>query len=108
MTKPVAILSLDGLSIQQFERILDLSPDLRETLRHQTRVKLDASPFTEAHPIWAELLTGARWYESGCASFAQPTESLNKLEVITEGDLTRDITLVGKGSDSIKDLTCRS
>ena len=62
---------------------------------------MDASPFVEPHPIWAELLTGVPWYENGCAAYARPVGSLDKLEVISEDNLISRITLIGNGPASI-------
>lgn len=101
MSRPVALLSLDGLSQQQFDQILNLSATLRENFLTQNRVTLDSSPFVESHPIWAELLTGVPWYENGCVAYARPVGSLDKLEVMTEDQLISPIKLIGNGPASI-------
>ncbi len=52
---------------------------------------------------WAEILTGVNIFSSGCAGYAHPTSSLNRLSVFTETDLLKPALLVeaSEGAPSV-------
>jgi len=54
----VAIISFDGLSSGQFERLQAQMPALHSLLTEGHLIEFDAAPFSDAQPIWAEILTG--------------------------------------------------
>jgi len=62
-------------------------PALQSLLKDGYLVEFDAAPFSDAQPIWAEILTGQPWYRNGCAGYATPLRSLNELRIFTESDL---------------------
>lgn len=89
-----AIISLDGLSAEQFQRLLRRLPGLNALITDNELLEFDASPFSDAQPIWAEILTGKFWYENGCVGYAAPGRSLNDLHIFTEADLRVPIALI--------------
>lgn len=90
----VAIIALDGLSLAQFEQLQALMPLCATLLKNGHPQKLDATPFSDAHPIWAEILTGEPWYRNGCVGYATPEKSLNELRLFRENDLLCPIALL--------------
>jgi hypothetical protein len=88
-----AIFCFDGLNKHQFELILKDMPKLNELAKQGQTAQLNSSPFTDAQPIWAEILTGEPWYRNGCAGYARPRRSLNHLQVCTEQILEVPIRL---------------
>jgi len=95
--KRLLLLSIDGLSRENFEflsrRLVMSCPHLR----FDELVEIDSSPFTSAHAIWAEILTGKSWYENGCVGHARPGASLKQLEIITEDHLSSPIRFEVEG-----------
>src|SRR5437016_3308883 len=56
-----------------------------------------------AQPVWAEILTANPWFRNGCTAYARPTDSLNKLAIVTEKDLLgAAILLDDQFSDDLK------
>jgi len=95
---PWALVSLDGLSLEEFD---DLRARMPRSARHLAggRVsRLDAGPLTSAAAVWGELLTGVPWYDNGCAGHAAPWRTLNGIRILTERDLAVPVKLVGGGS----------
>lgn len=64
-------------------------------------IKIDTAPFTQAQPIWAQILTGKDWFENGCTGYVFPSQSLSKPEVFTESKLLSPVTLFGDDSQSV-------
>jgi Type I phosphodiesterase / nucleotide pyrophosphatase len=89
-----AIISLDGLSAGQFKRLLRRLPDLNTLLNDNALLEFEGSPFADAQPIWAEILTGKSWYQNGCSGYAMPGRSLNELRIFTEADLRVPTVLI--------------
>jgi predicted AlkP superfamily phosphohydrolase/phosphomutase len=89
-----AIISLDGLSAAQFQRLLCRLPGLNALITDNALLEFEASPFADAQPIWAEILTGKFWYQNGCVGYATPGRSLNDLRIFTEADLRVPIILI--------------
>jgi len=94
MDNRLLLISVDGVSYQQWSELLKFLPLASKMLSEASGAILDTRPFVEAQPIWAEILTGTRWYENGCSSYAHPDLSLNKLEVFNETLLSTPVTLV--------------
>jgi len=90
----VAIIALDGLSLGQFEQLQALMPLCAALLKNGHLQQLDATPFSDAHPIWAEILTGEPWYSNGCVGYATLQKSLNELRLFRENDLLCPVTLL--------------
>ncbi|CAN5675694.1 hypothetical protein BH10CYA1_BH10CYA1_55270 [soil metagenome] len=88
-----ALVCFDGLNLGQFEAIQKRMPQLTALMSTGPIAELDSTPFSEAHPIWSEILTGQPWYRNGCAGYAKPLSTLNQLKVITERDLNVPIQL---------------
>jgi hypothetical protein len=63
-------------------------PKLKDIVADLACARLNSRPFTAASPLWAQLLTGKPWDENGCIGYAQPQHSLNKVEIVTEKDLS--------------------
>jgi len=87
MSKPVVLVSLDGLSLADLDHLIDLLPGARSYLGAGTAKPLHSGLLTSAAAIWGEILTATPWYENGCAGHAKPWKSLNRTKVVTEGDL---------------------
>ncbi|MBS1955900.1 MAG: hypothetical protein JST89_17075 [Cyanobacteria bacterium SZAS-4] len=90
----VAIVSFDGLSAAQFERLLPQMPLVHSLLEHGNLNELDATPFSDPQPTWAEILTGAPWYRNGCGGYGAPQRSLTELKLFSESDLCVEQTLL--------------
>ncbi len=88
-----AIVCFDGLNEEQLLLISPDMPMLADLLKSGVTAELDSSPFSDAQPIWAEILTGEPWHRNGCAGYAKPTRTLNSLQIITERDLSCPIRL---------------
>jgi hypothetical protein len=88
------LISLDGLSWGQFSALLELMPQVKSVFSKGNHAEIEAAPFTSAHAIWAEILTGRPWHENGCVGYARPDRSLNRLKVFTEDDLLEPVSLL--------------
>jgi hypothetical protein len=95
---PWALVSLDGLGLQEFDDLRALMPRSARRLAGGRVRRLDAGPLTSAASIWGEILTGAPWYENGCAAHAGPWKTLNRIRILTERDLAVPVKLVGDES----------
>lgn len=76
------LISLDGLSAEQFE-YLSTSFDFRKPAPVR---KLTGGALNSAHGLWAELLSGRNWWETGCVGYAFPKNTLNDLEIGSHSD----------------------
>ena len=83
----LALVSLDGLSLEDFSRLTELLPRSARHLAGGSATRLNAGLLTSAAAIWGEVLTGAPWYENGCDGHARPWNTLNRTQVMTERDL---------------------
>src|SRR5260370_7236475 len=83
----LALVSLDGLSLEDFSRLTELLPRSARHLAGGSASRLNAGLLTSAAAIWGEVLTGAPWYENGCNGHARPWNTLNRTQVMTEHDL---------------------
>jgi hypothetical protein len=92
---PWALVSLDGLSLEEFDDLRALMPRSARHLAGGRVCRLSAGPLTSAAAIWGELLTGVPWYDNGCAGHAAPWRTLNRTRILTERDLTVPVKLVG-------------
>jgi hypothetical protein len=92
---PWALVSLDGLSLEDFTDLSALMPRSARHLAGGRVCRLSAGPLTSAAAIWGELLTGVPWYDNGCAAHAGPWRSLNRVRILTERDLAVPVKLVG-------------
>lgn len=95
-----AIVCFDGLTRTQFSQILTSMPAMRSLIEKGAIAELDSSPFSDAHPIWAEVLTGEPWYRNGCTGFATPSGSLNWLQIFEERNLKTPVQLIEKNAMS--------
>ncbi|MGH9550642.1 MAG: alkaline phosphatase family protein, partial [Terriglobales bacterium] len=95
------LLSVDGLSPEQFQHIAQKFKLCKDWLEQRSLQHFDCGPFLTTQPIWAELLTGKRWFENGCVGYAQPSHSLNKLEVVSESRLQSPVSLIADGPDAL-------
>lgn len=91
------VISMDGLSAEQFEVLLKQMPKTRSLLRGSRSLQLQSSQ-TSAQAIWAELLTGEPWFENGCAGYAAPFGSLNNLQVMDETHLRSPLQLLSNNN----------
>ncbi|HEY9679221.1 MAG TPA: alkaline phosphatase family protein [Drouetiella sp.] len=87
------VVSLDGLNLEQFDQLKSRLPLLSDYLSKGRVAQLDSSPFVDAQPIWAEVLTGAPWHENGCVGFSKPGRTLNEMQVFSERDLLKPIQM---------------
>lgn len=85
--KRLVMLSLDGLSLAQFFLLGKYIRWFADILNRYAITCLDARPHTQAQPIWAQILTGLPWYETGCPGYARPARSLNDLELVSEHNI---------------------
>jgi hypothetical protein len=85
--KRLLLLSIDGLSRDNFQLLSQQLVLSNRHLRFDQLVEIDSTPLTSAHAIWAEILTGKSWHENGCIGHARPRSSLKQLEVVTEDHL---------------------
>jgi hypothetical protein len=92
---PWALVSLDGLSLEEFADLRALMPRSARHLGGGRACRLNAGPLTSAAAIWGEILTGVPWYDNGCAGHAGPWRTLNRLRILTERDLAVPVKLVG-------------
>src|SRR5713226_9326858 len=83
----LALVSLDGLGLEDFSRLTELLPQSARHLANGNARRLNAGLLTSAAAIWGEVLAGAAWYENGCAGHARPWNTLNRTQVLTERDL---------------------
>lgn len=97
--KRVAIIAFDGLAAAQFQGLLEQMPATASLLQRGCVTELDAAPFCEAAPIWAEILTGQEWYRNGCAGYATPLHSVNELKIFSERDLCIEARLLPEVSE---------
>jgi predicted AlkP superfamily phosphohydrolase/phosphomutase len=99
-----AIVCFDGLNADQFDLLKEDMPLLSSLLKSGGIAELDAAPFSDVQPIWAEILTGEPWYRNGCIGYARPLRSLNHLQVFTERDLTVPIRLFNDSDDGMSNV----
>lgn len=102
--KRVAIISFDGLSAAQFERLLPQMPAVQSLLGDGHLTELDAAPFSDAQPIWAEILTGEPWYRNGCVGYAAPLRSLTELKLFSESDLNVKQQLLPEVAEGVRNI----
>jgi hypothetical protein len=95
---PWALVSLDGLGLDDLDEFLARMPRSARRLAGGRASRLDAEPLTGAAAIWGELLTGSPWYLNGCSGHAAPWKTLNHVRVLTERDLAVPLKLLGEDS----------
>jgi predicted AlkP superfamily phosphohydrolase/phosphomutase len=98
------ILSLDGLSLSDFDALTTLLPSTRNRIKQAGWRHLESNPLFGAQSIWAELLTGERWFKNGCAGYSRPRSSLNDLTIFTEKDLQSPPKLLRSSSKQTPDV----
>lgn len=79
-TKKLLLISLDGLSAEQFQYLSTNFGFLKEFTEAGIN-QLSSGVLTSAQAIWGELLSGQHWWETGCVGYALPRNSLNDLEI---------------------------
>lgn len=104
-TKKLLLISLDGLSAEQFE-YLSTTFDF---LQHAPIKNLSNNTLNTAQGLWAEILSGQHWWETGCAGYAFPKNSINDLQIgglsdyvfrsPIKADLTINVPLLAKAQD---------
>jgi len=90
------VIALDGLSRPQLRLLAGELAWFRALSASGELVDVDSRPLPCAQVAWAQLLTGAVWYQTGCAGWAVPAGSLGHLEVITDKHLQRPVTFPQK------------
>jgi len=98
------LLSLDGLSLQQFQAVLVMLPEMIRSIGRFHSCILDTKPLVSAQAIWAELLTGHHWFENGCAGYSKPVRTLNALDIFGESDLLVPMKLLSPLSNLIVNI----
>ncbi len=87
------LIAVDGLSSSDLTSLVQCLPRSGKLLERLRFAKINSS-LSSTQAIWAELLTGFQAFLSGCAGYACPSSSLNKLVVCTERDLQMPARLV--------------
>lgn len=94
MSTRLLLLSIDGVSKLQFDAIAALS-DGGAMLRDLNCIEINSQPFQSAQPIWAEVLTGAPWFDNGCCGYVRPSNTLARSVVMSESQLAVPVNLLG-------------
>jgi predicted AlkP superfamily phosphohydrolase/phosphomutase len=87
------LLSLDGLSSDDYDSLKRLTPSLAALSSKLTCHELDAKVLTAPQAIWGEILTGQRWFANGCVGYSQPASSLNRVLVADEKTLLEPVRI---------------
>lgn len=95
------LISLDGLSADQFYYLQEHYQFLVGLTAEGTIVQLDSKPLNSPQAIWAELLSGLPWHQSGCAGYAYPKSSLNDLDIVKQSTFDSRYSLTDQDSLTI-------
>lgn len=87
MSKSSLLISLDGLSLEDFHSLQSRLPKSAHHLNAGSTAVLDAGMLTAPSAIWGEILTGEPWYKNGCSGYSMPQRSLNSTKIVSEKDL---------------------
>lgn len=82
-TKKLLLISLDGLSVEQF-RYLSSELNLKSLGSVGQPQQFSGGCLGSPQAVWGELLSGQKWFESGCAGYAYPKSNLNDLDIGSE------------------------
>lgn len=88
------LISLDGLSKEDFGSLAERLPKSSRHLRSGSASRVDCGVLTNAQAIWGELLTGVPWNENGCSGYSMPVGSLKETKPAKESDLISPIRLI--------------
>jgi hypothetical protein len=89
---PEVYIDLDGLSLKDAFSFFRRLPKSQKYILENQSVELDGETLVSSQALWAEFLTGERWYRNGCCGYSKPGSSLNQLNIVSERALAKPLT----------------
>ncbi len=92
-----AIIALDGLGLQELDRLAEFSTFLAGIRRNYVFAQTESNILSNTATGWATLLTALDWPDHTCSGFAKPVRSLLNLQVVDERQLPqKSLRLLGQ------------